>query len=275
MKRKNIVVSLLFISVILFSGACSSGKTAETVVPPNESRSNDSVYDVFLVAGQSNTYYGLGLDTSIDKGYKGLYQLGRSAPYNMKVIPATEPLHHYFPKPDRIGFAMTFAKLYDEYTGFKKNILIIPCGMDWTGFIDSSWKRGDCLYNDAVYRANEVMKRYPGSKMVAFLWCQGERDVDNPKFEASLDSMIAGMRKDILGANDKTPFIMGGMVPFWVEREEKRMKQQERLKNTPNRMPYVAYVDPYEPFRIEKRSNTIDEYHYNAEGQREMGKKVF
>lgn len=264
---------LVFLAILLCT--CSSNKSEVKAPPASANRSKDSVYDVFLVAGQSNTYYGIGLDTAIDKSYPGLYQLGRSAPYNMKVIPATEPLHHYFPKPDRIGFALTFAKLYDEYTGYKKNILIIPCGMDWTGFMDSSWKRGDCLYNDAVYRANEIFKRYPQSKLMAILWCQGERDVDNPKFETSLDSMIAGMRKDIAGAGNKTPFIMGGMVPFWVEREEKRMKQQERLKNTPNRMPFVAYVDPYEPFRIEKRSNTIDEYHYNAEGQREMGKRFF
>lgn len=111
--------------------------------------------------------------------------------------------------------------------------------------------------------------------MAAVLWCQGEKDVDNPKFQASLDSMIVGFRKDISGANNKTPFIMGGMVPFWTERKESRMKQQEILKNTQKRMPYVAYADPYVPFRIEKKSNTIDEYHYNAEGQREMGKRFF
>ncbi|MGZ3864933.1 MAG: sialate O-acetylesterase [Bacteroidia bacterium] len=273
--RIKVIHSVFVFLLLIYVSACTSNKNEVKAVPSQEGRAKDSVYDVFLVAGQSNTYYGIGLDTAIDKGYPGLYQLGRSEPYNMKVIPATEPLHHYFPKPDRIGFAMTFAKLYDEYTGFKKNILIVPCGMDWTGFIDSSWKRGDCLYNDAVFRTNEVMKRYPNSKLTAILWCQGERDVDNPKFESSLDTMIAGFRRDIIGANSKTPFIMGGMVPFWVEREEKRMKQQERLKNTPNRMPFVAYVDPYEPFRIEKRSNTVDEYHYNAEGQREMGKRFF
>jgi hypothetical protein len=40
-------------------------------------------------------------------------------------------------------------------------------------------------------------------------------------------------------------------------------------------MPYVAYVDPYKPFKITKENDLIDVYHYDAKGQREMGKRFF
>ena len=274
MRLKTLLVILCISSVSWLSIKCSPNSNPSEVIPNNHNLS-DSTYDVFLVAGQSNTYYGLGLDTALDKCPPGIYQLGRVDANNMKVIEAKEPLQHYFTKPDRIGFALTFAKLYDKSCYYKRNILIIPCGMDWTGFMDSSWKRGDCLYNDAVYRTNFVLNKYPKSKLAGILWCQGEKDVDNPKFEISLDSMIAGFRKDIVGDNAKVPFIMGGMVPFWVELSKERMNQQERIKNTQKRMPYIGYADPYKPFRISKEKDSLDIYHYNAAGQREMGKRFF
>jgi hypothetical protein len=270
------VYSAIFIATIsLLCMTCSSGTTVSEEKTSDLHNPKDSTYSVFLVAGQSNAYFGLGLDTAIDKPSPGIYQLGRVDGDNMKVIEAKEPLQHYFTKPDRVGFALTFAKLYDEYTGKKENILLIPCAMDWTGLTDSSWKRGDCLYNDAVQRANFIMKKYPGSKFVAFLWCQGEKDVGHPHFQTALDTMIAGFRKDVTGASVKTPFVMGGMVPHWIEIEQPRMLHQEILKNTQNRMPNVAYADPYLPFRITKEDDKLDEYHYDAKGQREMGKRFF
>ncbi len=273
--RLKTVYSFLFIGAFArISFECSSNAgSAENGAKKHIL--TDSAYDVFLVAGQSNTYYGFGLDSVLDKPQRGIYQLGRVDPNNLKIIEAKEPLQHFFTKPNRIGFALTFAKLYDQYNGYKKNILIIPCAMDWTGFGDSSWKRGDCLYIDALNRVNYVFEHYPKSKLAAILWCQGERDVSNKKFQVSLDSMIAGFRKDIKGDNSKAPFIMGGMVPFWIELESERTKQQEILKETQHRMPYVAYADPYVPFRISKPKDTSDIYHYDAKGQREMGKRFF
>ena len=270
----NNLCKIFFLLIAASFSYCSSDKNSTTVVPNNHVFT-DSTYDVFLVAGQSNTYYGLGYDSILDKPAPGIYQLGRVDPNNMKIIEAKEPLQHFFTKPNRVGFALTFAKLYDQYCDYKKNILIIPCAMDWTGFADSSWKRGDCLYNDATTRANYVLKNYPKSKLKAILWCQGERDVGNKKFQAWLDSMIVGFRKDIAGDNSKTPFILGGMVPFWIEKDNERIVQQKIIKNTPYRMPYSGYADPYIPFRISKQNNDSDVYHYNAEGQREMGKRFF
>jgi hypothetical protein len=268
-KRFKITYGLFIISIILLALVSCSSEAVDREVVPNAHVVTDSTYDIFLVAGQSNTYYGLGYDSILDKPRTGIYQLGRADSCNMKIIDAKEPLQHYFPKPNRIGFALTFAKLYDAYCGYKRNILIIPCGMNSTGFIDNSWKRGDCLNNDAVERVNFVLKKYPKSKLKAILWCQGERDIDNPNFQTSLDSMIVGYRKDIKDAAG-TPFIAGGMVPYWVEKNKKNIALQNIIKDTPLRVPRVGYADPYLPFELSEESD-----HYTATEQREMGLRFF
>ena len=122
---------------------------------------------------------------------------------------------------------------------------------------------------------NYVMKHFPQSKFKAILWHQGEKDVDYKPYKKALDSIIVFFRRDIVGSNEKTPFILGGMVPFWVGLEIARAEQQKIIMDTKNRMPYVEYVDPTLPFKITKAENMIDFMHYDAAGQREMGKRYF
>ena len=236
---------------------------------------NDSAYDVFLVAGQSNTYYGIGYNSILDKPATGIYQLGRIAPNDMKIIEAKEPIQHFNPKSDRIGFALTFAKEYQKYFHDQRKILIVPCGMDNTGFEGDGWNKGNFLYEDAIKRINYVMEHFNKSKLIAILWHQGEKDIGYKQYQKSLDSLIVFFRKDIIGATGKTPFILGGMVPFWVKKNSLRQKQQKIIMDTKKRLPYIGYADPYLPFKITKPDNTIDTVHYNAVGQREIGKRYF
>jgi hypothetical protein len=268
---KHLLCIICFLAVFFTITSCSAPPDPEK----NYFEGRDSVFDVFLVAGQSNAYYGLGLDADLDKGMNGIYQLGRNDSVSMKIIRAEEPLQHYYVRRDRIGFALTFARLYMEELNPRNGVLLVPCAMSWTGFSDSSWRRGDCLYNDAVSRTNYVLKKYHGSKLKGILWHQGEKDVNYPLFQPDLDSMIIGLRKDIVGKNDSTPFILGGMVPHWIEDSKAKIAQQEILKNTAKRLPSVGYADPYVPFKIEKETDTTDAIHFSAEGQREMGKRYF
>jgi hypothetical protein len=271
----KVIYNLFIVSAIV----CFFLRSVSDTTPKNKMLAphllKDSVYDVFIVAGQSNTYWGLGYDSIKDKGTSGIYQLGRLGEKNLKIIEAKEPLEHFGPKPDRIGFALTFTKLYKEYIHKKNNILIIPCAMDNTSFDGDGWHRGNFLYDDAINRCNYVFKKYPKSKLIAILWHQGERDVNYKGYQKDLDTFIVHFRKDIIGANNKTLFILGGMVPYWVELKEARKKQQSIIMETALRMPAVIYVDPYLPTKIEKPNNNIDTVHYNANGQREMGKRYF
>ena len=54
-------------------------------------QASDEVYDVFLVAGQSNTLNGCCKDPDIQKVDTLIVQLGRFDDDNLKLIPAREP----------------------------------------------------------------------------------------------------------------------------------------------------------------------------------------
>ena len=147
--------------------------------------------------------------------------------------------------------------------------------MDNTGFDGEGWHKKDFLYDDMINRVNAVFKKYPQSKLKAILWHQGEKDVNYKDYQKDLDTFIVQVRRDITAANKQTPFILGGMVPYWTELKPERKKQRAIIMATPQRMPATAYVDPYLPFKIQKPNNVMDTLHYNADGQREMGKRYF
>lgn len=233
-------------------------------------------FDIILVAGQSNTLNGDGLDSAIDSVSNGVFQLGRWNGNDLKIIDATEPLDYPDKRVDRIGFGLTFAKLYkDSCLKNGRQVLVIPCGKGSTGFYSNDWNNGDHMYNDAVKRVNYIIHNFPGSELKVILWQQGEHDVLNQDFEQQLDSMIIGFRHDIVQWSDNKIFIAGGMVPYWVDQLPSRQAHQMRIKNVTSRVAYTAFVDPTLPFVINKSDNKIDDIHYNAEGLRELGKRYF
>ena len=69
---------------------------------------------------------------------------------------------------------------------------------------------------------NHVMENNPGSELTAILWHQGESDVGSVSYENDLDNFIYDIRSD-LNAFD-VPFILGGMVPFWVDKYDDKNK---------------------------------------------------
>ena len=109
--------------------------------------------------------------------------------------------------------------------------------------------------------------------LTSILWHQGESDVGSPSYETDLDNFIINIRNDLNAAN--VPFNIGGMVPFWVDQTVERIQQQHLIMTAANRHNYIGYANPELPFRIEKEDNFFDVIHYDAEGQRELGKRYF
>lgn len=240
----------------------------------DEVRSDTSIaYDIILVMGQSNTHYGKGLDSILDVSAENIFQLGRfENDYN--VIQAKEPLDHHTKKENRIGFALTFAKLYAEvYLEDGREVLIIPCGKSGSGFHNNKWNKGDTLYEDAIDRTNYILKQFPKSELKVVLWHQGEDDVNKENYQTNLDSFIVNLRSDL--KNDSVLFILGGMVPYWVDQLDARKLVQDIISATPNRIAATAYANPYLPIAIEADTNDPDFIHYTAAGQREMGARYF
>ncbi|MDO6803505.1 sialate O-acetylesterase [Wenyingzhuangia sp. 1_MG-2023] len=232
----------------------------------------DAPYDIIIIAGQSNTHHGLGLDPILDQPDANIFQLGRSSIYNHLIFPAKEPLQHHTASTNRIGFGLTFAKEYNQKINpNKKPILIIPCGYGGSSLKDD-WKFDDFLYQDMIEHVKFVQQKFPKSVVKAFLWHQGESDVGNNGYANLLDTFINQVRTDL---EQEIPVIVGGMVPYWVSQTEDRIQQQNSIKDTPNRLENVSYADPEIPFVISKLDNSVDAIHYNAAGQRELGKRYF
>lgn len=266
---------LFLLATSLFS--CKKDEIADLTpgIPPGVY--DNEAYDIILVAGQSNTHSGLGLDSILDASDTLIFQFGRFDDHNYKIIPATEPLEHLTYSSQKIGFALTFAKLYKGQKLLNgRKILIIPCGQGDTGFRKERWNKGDDLYEDAVARTNYVLKYHPNSKMSVMLWHQGEADLNNAGYQSALDAMIVNLRKDIRAtSNIVIPFILGGMVPYWVAQDQSRKALNDIIKRTPERVPGCGFADPTMPFLITKPNNDSDATHFDAAGQREMGKRYY
>lgn len=232
-------------------------------------------YDIFLVCGQSNTHQGLGLDPLIDTEDPRVKQFGRFGSNSYKIIPSTEPLEHITPLNDCVGFALTFAKTYeDKYGKEGRKALIVPCGQGGSAFHTGYWTKGGPLYDDAIARTRYALSLDPKNKLVAILWHQGESDVGWPAYQQSLDTMIVNMRKEING-DTNTYFLLGGLVPYWVNEGGGRQSWQTLIAATPQRVRHTAFVSPYYPFVIDKPNNAFADVHYDAAGQRELGRRYF
>jgi len=254
-----------FIACLLFCAACKKDAPLEPELP----------YDIFLIAGQSNTHLGYGLDTLLDKADPRIKQVGRLGDHNLRVIAAQEPLEHWTAVANSIGFGLSFAKEYfKKYQKEGRRVLLIPCGRGSTGLSAGHWNKGNELYNDAVDRTRYALSLNKENKLVAILWHQGESDIGWPGYQAALDSMIVNMRRDITGGQDVI-FLLGGMVPYWVEQDNNRKALQSIIANTPQRISNTAFVNPYFPFVLKKQDSTVVPMHYDAACQRVLGMRYF
>ncbi|MCP1996461.1 sialate O-acetylesterase [Flavobacterium sp. HSC-61S13] len=263
MKTIYLLFSLLLVQTVM-------AQSEINCLPDNEG------YDVILVAGQSNTHYGYPLDTALDTVNSRIYSLNRHNGKDYRIETAQPALDFWTKQTNRNSFAITFSNLYvnNLLNHSKRKVLLIPCG--YAGSSITSWTKNQNLYTDAMNRVNYILNNAPGSRLVAILWHQGEANVGWGPYQATLDQMIADMRSDIEQNNiQEIPFILGGMVPYWVNSNSSRKQQQQIIKNTPDRVINTGYADSESPSVITKPNNANDDIHFDAAGQREMGQRYF
>ncbi len=192
-----------------------SGDTSSSVT----SDPNTDGYDVFVVAGQSNSVgYGynttaLGIPTQTE--HPRIFQLGQfgiglDSGGQPKIIPASDPLHHAENETWtvlRIGFAMTFLRDYAADNPTKK-ILVVPCGLGGSSFTAGIWNypNGNGTannyfggYTTTVTRLQKAMSLGPSPSqnvLKGILWHQGESDSGYTKsaYTNAITPMIAGFR---------------------------------------------------------------------------------
>ena len=256
--------ALCLFSVILL-GSCRKEKRMESIIEG---------YDIILNIGQSNTHYGDEGAFVVPKIHEDIQQLGRFNGNDMEIIQAKEPLEHHTQLNQSIGFATTFAELYRrDFLTKGRKVLIIPCGHAGTGFQDGKWSVGGYLYTDAYRRVEHIYQFADKSKLVAILWHQGENDIGNPHYQEDLDGFIKALRTQV--KNETVPFILGGMVPYWVNQNSERQTIQSIIKDTPQRLNRTGYADPEYPFEIEKTVKDQNAIHYDGAGQIEIGRRYY
>lgn len=224
----------------------------------------ESGYDIFLVAGQSNSYHGEYMNgetipnATLDSPDADIFQIGRFDGFNNQVILAEEPLDHmgYLgarPPSNTASWALTFAKMYKTsgYLLGNRKILLVPAGEGGTGFSDNQWNPGNQNYNDAVARVAVALAAGTGVNQVkGILWNQGERDcgstTDVAAHKPALMTMIDAMRTAFGDTN--IPFVVGGMVPGALT--ALGVTLQAGMADIPNVKAYTGYADPMTPTEL-------------------------
>jgi hypothetical protein len=242
-------------------------------VPPPE-----LPYLIVPVLGQSNAY-GMGIRLDLggpDQPHPLVHQWAMSGPSKGTAVAGVDPLFHEVPGKG-VGFAVTFAKHLADETG--RAVLLIPGARGDTSFspkngytwdVDENTTRTN-LYRKAMSATDAAIADYPGSVVAAVLWHQGESDVPlmaAPIYQKKLDRLIDDMRARY---GESLPFLLGQMVPEEMEFSHKDYSAIDAVHaDTPNRRPSTAFI-PGPRARI----NGGEDRHYNAEGQRELGHRMW
>lgn len=238
-----------------------------------------SGFDVFLVAGQSNTYAGSPFDPTQDGADYRIWQWSRSLG---RPALGMDFLEHFDTSlaVGRIGFATKFAKLYiaGGRLAAGRRILLIPCGFSGTGFATGHWPvTTGTLWAQAVQNANAAMA-LPGAEFKGILWHQGEADAIaagsqwRTNYRANLDAALGGFRASITGAAN-APIVVGGMSNDWIGADADRQSIQASIADTPNRLSRCGFASSVSPTVLAGAAGDL--VHFPAASQRALGQRYF
>jgi hypothetical protein len=250
------ITRLATLFLLLLTGALR----AQPVAPP----SDPAKFEIYLLVGQSNMA-GRGKVTAEDK---------KPVP-NVLILNSTnewvsqgDPIH--FDKPVAgVGLGLTFGKLMAE----KKPgtvIGLVPCAVGGTAI--AKWKPGAELFKNAVVRAELAQK---SGTLKGILWHQGEAESGSEAraqaYAQELTKVATGFR-EALHAPD-APFIAGELGHFLYTRSEAKSPfaklLNEQLATLPKLLPNSAVVS------AKDLKDKGDELHFDADSQREFGKRYF
>ena len=221
-------------------------------------------------------------------------------------------------RPQLVGFGYSFAREYKVYTG--RDVLLIPCGRGGSSIVD--WAKSanvNSLYDNALTRTIAAVNSISGNKLCGILWHQGETEAVNfnnasynpnnlaigpyiDTFKQRLQTVITSFRTDIVTngitgnktLNTNVPWLIGGLVPAWLDDNSVRPNNGPTVKNAVNEaLNNVAVnftntawvtsrqiVGGYDPNDTDKLGSVLDTnfngiIHFNASSQRKFGKRYF
>ena len=226
--------------------------------------------DILLVAGQSNAQgCGRGDGAFRYKPHAPVYQLtpdGRAA-----LARDTR----YSPCRVCAAFAPYFAGAYCAAGLLPpgRGLLVVNTAVGGTGFTDRRWGMDDDLYPRMLRMARWALALHPQNKITAFLWHQGETDVQNgmepAAYAAALRTLICSARTAL--QIEQVPFVSGAMVPEWMQENPFSFEIAAATRSLMHSLPHCAYVES-----DGLAGNTRpDHIHFSRKSCAELGKRYF
>eukprot|EP00026_Physarum_polycephalum_P013539 Phypoly_transcript_13951.p1 GENE.Phypoly_transcript_13951~~Phypoly_transcript_13951.p1 ORF type:complete len:286 (+),score=40.86 Phypoly_transcript_13951:101-958(+) len=150
-------------------------------------------------------------------------------PYG-EFAPAKVPVYGEF----NVGFSLTFANLLLPTLPEGHGVIICNTGVGGTGFISGQWTiPSGPLVKATVTALQSLVSSIPTKlggtfgSLDAMLWHQGEDDAGDNGMHyhatyctylmADQGALIDFMRANLPGASASTPFVNGGLLPYWVD----------------------------------------------------------
>lgn len=175
-------------------------------------------FDIILQAGQSNAE-GCGCGP-VDEPY----QPKDTVWYLDSDFTITKAKEQVRENEIRGDFSLSFADRYLQEGLLEdgRSLLIIRSSVGGTGFTDHRWGMTDDLYLRMMEMVRTALALNPENRLVAFLWHQGENDVNKkqsykPHYD-NLSTLLASVREEF--NVPKLPFVAGDFVPLWKQDKE-------------------------------------------------------
>lgn len=146
-------------------------------------------------------------------------------------VPAQVPVYN----EKNVGFSLTFANMLLQSfpTGNGHGVILINTGVGGTGFQDGEWDvPNGPLAIQSVAAVNSLYAAFPRAlggnyTFHSMLWHQGEEDAGDNRvnYHANyctylvndLSPLVDFMRSKFPGASTTTPFLSGGLLPYWMD----------------------------------------------------------
>ena len=143
--------------------------------------------------------------------------------------PSAVPL----PGESNVGFSQTFGNLLLNTLPAQHGVVLVNTGVGGTGFIDGNWvPPNGPLVVRSVAAVSALFAALPAALggvplLHAMLWHQGELDAGDNRVNFHADycthllndttALAAYMRATLPGAGKGTPFVNGGLLPYWED----------------------------------------------------------
>jgi hypothetical protein len=229
--------------------------------------------DIIILAGQSNMvgWVADAISPRLDYSDPRILEHSAFGTFANQAVLANDPLTHSDGRVNPIGLGMNFSRKYTQ-SNPASTVILLPHGHGGTGFSDNNWRVGDIRTEALVANANAVKNKFPNATFKAFLWHQGEKEVQNnvsrEQYITWLTDFVAHLRSAINGASN-TPFIAGEISRQWIDTQGAAgIRIQQVIRDIPTFINRSAVASS-------EGLSVHDGIHFNAASNRILGLRYY